>query len=112
MKTSVRNREGITIIDLQGKITIGEGDIILRDAVLEAVEAGSTNIVLNMKKASKMDSSGMGELIAAHEKVKASGGRLSLLNLPENILNVLGVTQLITVFDVFSDEDEAIASFK
>ena len=112
MKTSVRNREGVTIIDLQGKITIGEGDVMLRDAVHEAVAAGSTNIVLNMKKTSKMDSSGMGELIAAHEKVKASGGMLRLLNLPENILNVLGVTQLITVFDVFDDEEEAVASFK
>ena len=66
MKTSIRNREGVTIVDLQGKITIGEGDVILRDTVHEALEAGSTNIVLNMKKASKMDSSGMGELIAAH----------------------------------------------
>ncbi|MGB3564917.1 MAG: STAS domain-containing protein [Thermoanaerobaculia bacterium] len=111
MKSSVRNREGVTIIDLQGKITIGEGDVMLRDAVHEAVEAGSSKILLNMKKASKMDSSGMGELIAAQEKVKASGGMLRLLNLPENILNVLGVTQLITVFDVFDDEDEAVASF-
>ena len=111
MKASVRNREGVTIIDLNGRITIGEGDIMLRDSVEDALDAGSSKIVLDMKNASRMDSSGIGELIAAHEKVKGKGGELKLLNLPGNILNILGVTQLITVFDIFEDEDEAVASF-
>ena len=112
MKLTARQREGISIIEPKGKITIGKGDIALRDAVQEALKAGSNNILINLKKATRIDSSGMGELICAYTSVTNRGGKLKLLNLPANIQDVLGITQLITVFEVFDDEEEALASYR
>ena len=112
MKITARQREGISIIEPKGKITIGKGDVALRDAVQEALNAGSHNILINLKKATRIDSSGMGELISAYTSVTNRGGKLKLLNLPTSIQDVLGITQLITVFDVFDDEEEALASYR
>jgi anti-sigma B factor antagonist len=111
MKIDVRNVSGVTIIEPRGKITIGVGDILLRDAVLEALEAGSRNILLNLQEVSTIDSSGIGELVSAYTTVTNRGGKLKLLHLPSKVQDILQITQLVTVFDVFDDEDEAIASF-
>lgn len=111
MKIPVRNREGVTILEPKGAITIGAGDVALRDAVQEALDAGAAKLLINFEKASKMDSSGLGELVAAQQRVTAAGGTLKLLQLPKNVQDVLAVTQIITVFDVFDDEDEAVGSF-
>ena len=111
MKIPVRSRDGITILQPAGKITIGIGDIAFRDAIDEALAAGSMSLLVDFQKASKMDSSGMAELVAAYKKVTESGGQIKLLRLPSNIRDVLTITQIARVFEIFEDEDEAIASF-
>jgi anti-sigma B factor antagonist len=111
MKVNVRQREGVTILDLQGKITIGVGDVALREAIHEALDAGATKILVNMADVSTIDSSGVGELVSAYTTATNRGGRLKLINLPSKVADILQITQLITVFEVFDDEDEAVASF-
>lgn len=111
MKIPVRSRDGVTILQPAGKMTIGIGDIAFRDAVDEALAAGSMSLLVDFQKASKMDSSGMAELVAAYKKVTESGGQIKLLRLPSNIRDVLTITQIARVFEIFEDEDEAIASF-
>jgi anti-sigma B factor antagonist len=111
MKVSVRQREGVTILDLKGKITIGVGDVALREAVHEALEAGAKNILINLDGVSTMDSSGVGELVSTYTTVTNRGGRLKLCKLPSKVADILQITQLITVFEVFDDEAEAVASF-
>ena len=111
MNVTTRHREGITILDFKGKITIGVGDVALRDAVLEALDAGSRNLLINLKDVSTIDSSGVGELVSSYTTVTNQSGTLRLLNIPPKVMDVLQITQLITVFDSFDDEDEAVASF-
>lgn len=110
MKIDKRQRDGATILDLQGRITIGEGDVALREAVLAAVGEGATNILLNMGRVRSIDSSGVGELVAAYTTVTNRGGKLRLFSMPKRVLGVLEITQLITVLDILEDEDEAVAS--
>lgn len=112
MKTSVREaRGGVQIIDLKGKITIGSGDVQLRETINRLVEEGRKNILINMRDVTTIDSSGIGELVGCYTSVTNKGGKLKLLNLPPKINDVLTVTQLITVFDVFDSEQEAVGSF-
>jgi anti-sigma B factor antagonist len=111
MKVNVRQREGVTILDLKGKITIGVGDVALSEAIHEALDAGATKILVNMADVSTIDSSGVGELVSAYTTATNRGGRLKLINLPSKVADILQITQLITVFEVFDDEDEAVASF-
>ena len=111
MKVNVRQREGVTILDLKGKITIGVGDVALREAIQQALQAGATKILVNLGEVSTIDSSGVGELVSAYTTVTNRGGRLKLLHLPPKVADILQITQLITVFEVFDDEDEAVSSF-
>lgn len=111
MKINVRERGGVTVLDLSGKITIGAGDVALRDAVHERLNAGAKNILLNMAGVTTLDSSGVGELVSAYTTVRNRGGVLKLLGLPPKVQDILMITQLITVFEVHDNEDEAIASF-
>ena len=111
MKIPVRSRDGVTILQPAGKITIVIGDVAFREAVDEALAAGAMSLLVDFQKASKMDSSGMAELVAAFKKVTDSGGQIKLLRLPSNIRDVLTITQIARVFEIFEDEDEAIASF-
>lgn len=111
MQISTRHREGVTILDLKGKITIGVGDVALREAIHDALDSGSKQILLNMANVSLMDSSGIGELVSAYTNSTNRGARLRICNLPAKIQDILQITQLITVFEVFDTEDEAVASF-
>ncbi len=111
MKISTRERDGVTILEPKGKITIGVGDVALREAVLEQLEAGHKKILIDMSGVGTMDSSGIGELVAAFTSVNNRGGKLKLLKLPPKISDILQITQLITVFEVYDDEDEAVASY-
>jgi len=111
MKISKREVGNITILEPKGKITIGAGDVMLRNAIEEASHAGTANVLLDLNGVSKMDSSGLGELIAAHNTVTGDGGAIKLMNLPSKLYGVLGITQIVSVFDVFDDENEALASF-
>ena len=111
MKVTVRQRDGVTILDLKGKITIGMGDVALRNAVQDAINSGATKVVINLKDVTTIDSSGVGELVSAFTTATNRGAKLSLANLPSKVSDILQITQLITVFDVFDSEDEAIRSF-
>jgi anti-sigma B factor antagonist len=111
MKIEVRTREGVTILEPRGKITIGVGDVALREAVHEALTAGGRNILLDLGGVTTIDSSGIGELVSAYTTVANRGGRLKLVNLPPKVSDILQITQLITVFETFDDMDEAVSSF-
>lgn len=108
MKVTARHREGVTILDFKGKITIGVGDVAMRDAVKDALTAGSRKLLLNLAAVTTIDSSGVGELVSSYTTVSNRGGRLALLNLPPKVFDILQMTQLITVFDVYDDEDTAV----
>jgi anti-sigma B factor antagonist len=112
MKFTAREREGVTILDLKGKITIGAGDVELRNAVHQALEGGAKKILINLKDVSTIDSSGVGELVSTYTTVTNRGGKLKLENLPPKVSDILQITQLITVFETFDDEDEAIWSYR
>jgi len=112
MKFSKRESEGVTILEPKGKITIGAGDVALRGALDEIIQGGASKVLLDLKGVKKMDSSGLGELIAAHNSVTAVGGVIKLMNLPPKLHGILGITQIVSVFDVFDDEREALASFR
>jgi anti-sigma B factor antagonist len=111
MKVKTRQVDGITIMDLSGRITLGEGSVTLRDAVRDVVAKGSNKILLNLGDISYIDSSGIGELVSAFTTVKNGGGELKLLNLTKKVQDLLQITKLYTVFDVKDDEASAVASF-
>jgi anti-sigma B factor antagonist len=111
MKINVRKRDDVTILDLQGKITIGVGDVAVRNAVQDALGNGATKLVINMKDVTTIDSSGVGELVSSYTTAINRGAKLRLENLPAKVSDILHITQLITVFDVYDTEDEAIRSF-
>lgn len=111
MNVNVRQREDVTILDLKGKITIGSGDVALRNAIQEVMNGGARKILINMQDVSTIDSSGIGELVSAYTTATNRGAKLKLFNLPAKVTDILTITQLITVFDVYDNEDEAVRSF-
>lgn len=111
MKATSRTVEGVEIISLQGKITIGAGDSQLREVITNAVNNGKNKILLDMSGVTTIDSSGIGELVGSYTTVTNRGGKLKLLHLPAKLNELLHVTQLITVFEVHENEQEAISSF-
>jgi anti-sigma B factor antagonist len=111
MKVATRQVDGVTILDLSGRITLGEGSVTLRDSVRDAVAKGSKNILLNLGDISYIDSSGIGELVSAFTSVKNGGGELKLLNLTKKVHDLLQITKLYTVFDIKDDEATAVAAF-
>ena len=112
MKASTRQVDGITIIDLSGRITLGEGSVVLRDTIRDSVGQGVKKILLNLGDVTYIDSSGIGELVSAYTTVRNQGGELKLLNLTKKVHDLLQITKLYTVFDVRDDEAGAIRSFK
>jgi len=112
MKFKTRQVDGVTVLDLSGRITLGEGSVTLRDAVRDVVAKGSKNILLNLGGVDYIDSSGLGELVRAYTSVKNAGGTLKLLQLTKKVKDLLQITKLYTVFDVEDDEATAIASYK
>jgi len=111
MKATIRTAGDVRIVDLDGKITIGGGDVQLRQLIEESLGAGQNKLLLNLKGVSHVDSAGIGEMVGCYTTVTRRGGRMKLENLPPKINDLLTVTQLITVFDVFDNEAEAVASF-
>jgi anti-sigma B factor antagonist len=111
MKATSRQVNGVTIVDLSGRITLGEGSAMLRDIVRDLVGKGQKSIVLNLGDVSYIDSSGIGELVSAYTTVRNSGGELKLLNLTKKVNDLLQITKLYTVFDIKDDETAAVASF-
>lgn len=111
---SIKERQAgdVTVLDLDGKITIGEGSIALRSAVRRLVEENRKKILLNLAGVGYVDSSGIGELVSSYSSVSREGGQLKLLNLTQKIQDLLAITKLLTVFDVYEDESSAVSAFK
>ena len=112
MKSMTRQVNGITIVDLSGRITLGEGSVVLRDMVRDLVTKGQRKILLNLGDVTYIDSSGIGELVSAFTTVRNQGGELKLLNLTKKVHDLLQITKLYTVFDIKDDEATAVAAFK
>ncbi|MGA9771441.1 MAG: STAS domain-containing protein [Blastocatellia bacterium] len=106
-----RQAGDVTILDLSGKITIGEGSVQLREAVRKLLEEGKKKVLLNLGDVSYVDSSGIGELVSSYTTTNNQGGALKLLNLTKKIQDLLMITKLLTVFQTFDNEQEAVASF-
>ena len=111
MKVSTRQVDGITILDLSGRIVLGEGAIQVRDAVKELINKGQKQILLNLGDVNYIDSSGLGELVSAYTSVKNAGGELKLLGLTKKVHDLLQITKLYTVFDIKDDEASAVSAF-
>lgn len=112
MKISRRDVGPIVVIEPKGKVTIGEGDILLRDEITKLLGEDKKKLVLDLGEVSYMDSAGVGELVSVYTSVKNRGGELKLSNLTKKIKDLLSITQLLTIFDAFESTDEAVASFK
>ena len=111
MKSSTRQIDGVTIVDLSGRITLGEGSTMLRDIVRDLITKGNKRILLNLGDVTYIDSSGIGELVSAFTTVRNGGGELKLLNLTKKVHDLLQITKLYTVFDVKDDEANAVKAF-
>ena len=106
-----RQAGDVTILDLRGEVRIGEGSIALRDAIRNLAAEGKKKLLLNLAGVSYVDSSGIGELIANYTTVSRQGGQLKLLKLTDRVQNLLVITKLLTVFDAYDDEAEALQTF-
>lgn len=111
LKMSNREVSGIVIIDLSGQLTLGESSAAIRDEVRDQTNQGLRKILLNLANITYIDSAGLGELTAAYTSVKNRGGELKLLSLTKRVHDLMQITKLYTVFDVYDDEKKAIASF-
>ena len=111
---NIRERQAgdVTILDLEGKITIGEGSVSLRSAIRRLIEEGKKKILLNLAGVGYVDSSGIGELVSSFTTINREGGQLKIVNLTQKIQDLLAITKLLTVFDVYDDEATALNSFK
>ncbi|MFD4431818.1 STAS domain-containing protein [Nocardia sp. NPDC058497] len=111
MEIKERSVNGVTILDLTGKLDIGVGDVQLREKIRNLMDTGKKQILLNLAAVSRIDSSGLGELVSSYTTLTNSGGKLKLVNLPDRVQDLLMITQLNTVFDTYDIEQEAIRSF-
>ena len=111
MQISERNNGAVIVLDLKGKITLGEGDELLKDKVNSLVNQGHKKIVLNLADVPYIDSAGLGEIVRTYTTVSRQGGSLKLLNLTKRITDLLSITKLLTVFETFDSESEALKSF-
>jgi anti-sigma B factor antagonist len=111
MKTATREVGSVTVVDISGRITLGEGNVILREIVRDLAEKGKKAVVLNLGEVQYMDSSGVGELVKAHTTTRNQGGHFKLANLNKRVHDLLEMTRLSSVFDIQKDEASAIKSF-
>ncbi len=111
MKASNRQVDGVAVVDMSGRITLGEGSVVLRDTIRDLIGKGNKKILLNLGDVTYIDSSGIGELVSAFTAVRREGGELKLLNLTKKVHDLLQITKLYTVFDIKDDETAAIKAF-
>jgi anti-sigma B factor antagonist len=112
LKVSTRQVDGVSIVDCSGRITLGEGSVVLRDTVKDLLSKGQKKILLNLGDVNYIDSSGIGELVSAYTTAKNQGGELKLLKLTKKVHDLLQITKLYTVFDVKDDETAAVKAFR
>jgi anti-sigma B factor antagonist len=111
MQTAIRQVHDITIVDISGRITLGEGNVILRETILGVIQKGSNKILLNLHDVGYVDSSGIGELVKSYTTIRNHGGQMKLVNLSKRMHDLLQMTRLSAVFDIQPDEASAIQSF-
>lgn len=111
MEITERSVGGVTVLDLNGKIQLGEGDDVLRHTVRSLIAGGTRKLVLNLADVPYVDSAGLGELVRCHTRMVQAGGGVKLLNLTSRMQDLLSITKLVTVFETFEAEDAAVASF-
>lgn len=111
MQIDERTVGNVKVLDLTGQVTFTQGDTILKDKIHSLVNQGHKNIIVNLGKVSYLDSSGLGHLVAAYTTVTNAGGKLKLLNLTKKLQTLMTMTKLLTVFDAFDSEQEAVKSF-
>ncbi|HAX41512.1 MAG: STAS domain-containing protein [Bryobacteraceae bacterium] len=112
VKLNTRQIGDVTVIDAAGRITLGEGSTAFREAIKDLVAKGQKKILLNLAEISYIDSSGIGEMVSGFTSVSNAGGQLKLLNLTKRVQDLLQITKLYTVFEVFDDEAVALSSFQ
>ncbi len=111
LSIETREKEGIPILDLKGRLTAGEEVVTLRDRLTQELDAGNKNLVLNMRGVDYVDSTGLGTLVICFTRFQKGGGSLKLLNLSRRNIELLVLTKLTTVFELFMDEQDAVNSF-
>jgi anti-sigma B factor antagonist len=111
LKTSARQVEGVSIVDLSGRITLGEASVAVRDVINDLMGKGNKKILLNLLGVSYIDSSGIGVLVSSFSTVRTQGGELKLVNLSKRISDLLRITKVYSLFDIKDDEAAAVASF-
>jgi len=112
MVLNARRLDDVVILDLSGRITMGEGTLVLRERIQKLLQAGDLKFLLNLSDVDYIDSSGLGELVSSFTAVRNSGGLLKLLNLTKRVQDLLQITKLLTVFEVFNSEAEALKTMK
>ena len=111
MEIEERTLENVVVLDLKGKLTIGEGDELLKEKINNLLEQGHKNLLLNLEDVPYVDSAGLGEIVRTYTTVSRQGGTLKLVNLTKRITDLLAITKLLTVFDTFESEADAVSSF-
>jgi anti-sigma B factor antagonist len=111
MQIEERVVNDVTILDLKGKMTLGEGDELLKDKVNSLVSQGHKKVVLNLEAVPYIDSAGLGEIVRSYTTITRQGGKLKLLNVSKRIQDLLVITKLMTIFDSYEAEPEAVRSF-
>jgi anti-sigma B factor antagonist len=104
--------DGVTVLDLSGKIVLGEGDVAVKERIKDLLADGQRKILLNLANVTYIDSAGLGALIGSYATVKRESGQMKLVNLTKRVQDLLAITKLITVFETFDNEEDAVASFK
>lgn len=111
MEIVERQTGAVMILDLKGELVIGDGDELLKDKINSMIQQGHTNLLLNLEGVPYVDSAGLGQMVSTLNTVRTQGGALKLLNLTKRIEDLLSITKLLTVFDAFDNEQEALDSF-
>ena len=112
MQMTERQSGSVTVLDLSGKITLGEDSTLLKDKLQSLLHQGKKNVLLNLAKVSYVDSAGLGALVSAYTTMTREGGTLKLANVTKKLQDLLSITKLLTVFDTFESEDEAVRSYR
>ena len=112
MEISERNSGKVTILSLTGKVTLGEGDVLLKDKLHSLLNQGRKDVLLNLAQVSYVDSAGLGAIVSAYTTMTREGGSLKLANVTKKLQDLLAITKLLTVFETFDSEDEALRSYK
>lgn len=112
MKIEKRKKNGVVILDLKGKILIGDAISVLRESISQLIREKEVNVLINFDHVPYLDSTGLGEIVRTYTTIKKNGGEVKILNLGAKVKDLMTITKLITVFETFEDENRAVNSFR